>query len=52
MIANKYYLFEGNEKIAFSGSLEKLINKTTTTKDAIIKFNNIVVWVQNPSKYL
>ena len=52
MVANKYYLYDNNKQIAFSGSLEKLINKTTTTKDAVIKFNNIVVWVQNPSKYL
>lgn len=48
MKPNTYYLFDNGKRIAFSCKLERLINKTTETKDAKIYFNNILIWVQNP----
>ena len=47
-----YYLFDGENKIAFSIHFEKVLNKTVNTKDGKIYYNNKLIWVQNPSKYL
>ena len=48
MKANTYYLFDNGKKIAFSGSFERLLNKTTKTENAEIYYNNVLVWKQNP----
>lgn len=48
MKANTYYLYDNGKKIAFSKSLERLINKTVNTVNAKIYYNNILIWVQNP----
>lgn len=52
MKPNTYYLFDGDKKISFSYSFEKLLNKTTKTKDAKIFFNGKLIWVQNPEKHI
>ena len=41
-------LFDNGKKIAFSGSFERLLNKTTKTENAEIYYNNVLVWKQNP----
>lgn len=48
MEKDTYYLYDGSKKVAYSGSLERLINKTINTKDGKIYYNNILIWVQNP----
>ena len=48
MKENTYYLFDNGKKIAFSGSFERLLNKTTKTENAEIYYNNVLVWKQNP----
>ena len=50
MKANTYYLFDNGKKISFSGSFERLLNKTTKTENAEIYYNNVLVWKQNPQK--
>ena len=50
MKANTYYLFDNGKKIAFSGSFERLLNKTTKTENAEIYYNNVLVWKQNPQE--
>ena len=50
MKENTYYLFDNGKKIAFSGSFERLLNKTTKTENAEIYYNNVLVWKQNPQK--
>ena len=50
MKENTYYLFDNGNKIAFSGSFERLLNKTTKTENAEIYYNNVLVWKQNPQK--
>ena len=50
MKANTFYLFDNGKKIAFSGSFEKLLYKTTETKNAEIYYNNVLVWKQKPIK--
>lgn len=51
MKPDTYYLFDCGKKIAFSGSFERLLNKTAHTEDAEIYYNGNLIWVQNPSKY-
>ena len=46
MKENTYYLFDNGKKIAFSKNFEKLLKKTTKTKNAEIYYNNILVWKQ------
>ena len=48
MKQNTYYLFDNDKQLHYSGSLEKLINFTTKTKNAMIYYNNVLIWVQNP----
>lgn len=48
MKQDTYYLYENNKKLHHSGSLEKLINFTTNTTNAMIYYNNVLIWVQNP----
>lgn len=48
MKANTYYLYENEKKVAFSGSLERLINKTVHTTDGKIFYNNVLIWAQKP----
>ncbi len=50
MKENTYYLFCNEKKIAYSYSLEMLLNKTIGLKDGKIYYNNVLVWVQNPNK--
>lgn len=50
MKKNTYYLFDNDEKISYSNSFEKLLNKTTKTKDAKIYFEDKLIWKQNPYK--
>ena len=50
MKANTYYLFDNGKKIAFSGSFERLLNKTTKTENAEIYYNNVLVWKQSPQE--
>ena len=50
MKENTYYLFDNGKKIAFSGSFERLLNKTTKTENAEIYRNNVLVWKQNPQE--
>ena len=50
MKENTYYLFDNGKKIAFSGSFERLLNKTTKTENAEIYYNNVLVWKQNPQR--
>lgn len=52
MKENTYYLFDNGKRVAYSGSLERVINKTVNTTDGEIYFNNKLIWVQNPEKYL
>lgn len=52
MKENTYYLFDNGKKIAHSYKFEKVLNKTTETVDGEIYYNGVLVWVQNPSKYL
>ena len=46
-----YYLKENGKTLHRSGSLERLLNFTTTTTDAEIYFNDHLIWVQNTAKY-
>ena len=46
---NTYYLFENNKKLHHSASIEKLINFTTETTNALIYYNNVLIWMQNAS---
>lgn len=48
MKVNTYYLYENGKQIAFSGSFERLLNKTVDTENAEIYFNNVLVWKQKP----
>lgn len=48
MKENTYYLFDNGKRISYSYSFEKVLNKTTSTKDGKIYYNNQLVWVQNP----
>lgn len=48
MTANTYYLYDNGKLIARSYSFEKVLNRTTKTKDGKIYFNNNLIWVQNP----
>ena len=52
MKENTYYLFDNNKKVTYSCSFERVLNKTINTKDGKIYYNNVLVWVQNPDKYL
>ena len=52
MKENTYYLFDNGKKIGYSKSFESVLNRTVNTKDGEIYYNNRLVWVQNPSKYL
>lgn len=47
MKENTFYLYDGDKKISFSYSFEKLIKKTIKTKDGKIFYNGVLVWVQN-----
>ena len=47
----KYVLTENGKILHRSGSLEKLINYTVSTKNAMIYYGDHLVWVQNPSLY-
>lgn len=44
----KYILTENGKVLHRSGDFYKLLNYTARTKDAIISYNGVVVWVQNP----
>lgn len=44
----KYILIENGKILHRSGDFYKLLNFTVRTKDAIITYNDVVVWVQNP----
>lgn len=46
MKTNTYYLFDNGKKIAYSKSLERLLNKTIKTINAEIYYNKILVWKQ------
>lgn len=48
MKENTYYLFDNEKRVAYSGSFERVLNKTVNTKDGKIYFNNVLIWVQNP----
>ena len=48
MKQDTYYLYENDIKLHHSNSLEKLINFTTSTTNAMIYYNNTLVWLQNP----
>lgn len=52
MKENTYYLFDNEKRIGYSKSFERVLNKTTETKDGKIYFNNVLIWVQNPYKYI
>ena len=52
MKENTYYLFENEKRVAYSHSFEKVLNKTVGLKDGRIYYNNVLVWVQNPDKYI
>lgn len=52
MKENAYYLFDNGKRIAYSYKFERVLNKTIDTKDGEIYFNNKLIWVQNPDKYL
>lgn len=52
MKENTYYLFDNGKRVAHSRSFERVLNKTIGLRDGQIYFNNVLVWVQNPSKYL
>ena len=48
MKPNVYYLFDNGKKLTFSASFERLLKMTTKTDNAVIYYNNVVVWKQNP----
>ena len=50
MKRNTYYLFDNEKKIAYSGSFERVLNKTITTINGKIYYNNILVWIQHPTE--
>lgn len=52
MKANTYYLFDKEKRVAYSKSFEIVLNRTINTSDGKIYFNDVLVWVQNPDKYL
>lgn len=54
MKSGYYYLIEGGKILHYSGSFERLLNFTASerTTDAEIWYNNKLVWVQRPEKYL
>lgn len=52
MKENIYYLFDNGKRVAHSYKFERVLNKTVDTKDGEIYFNNKLIWVQNPDKYL
>lgn len=47
---NKYQLIENGKILHRSGSLEKLINYTVKTKNAIIIYNDNIIWEQRPRR--
>lgn len=51
MKRDTYYLMENGKRVAYSCSLEKVLNKTVNTKDGMIYYNDVLVWVQNTNKY-
>jgi hypothetical protein len=51
MKANTYYLFDNDKKVAYSKSFERVLNKTTDTVDGKIYYNNVLIWVQNPTRH-
>lgn len=52
MKESTYYLFDNGKRVAYSRSFERVLNKTVSTTDGEIYFNNVLIWAQNPSKYL
>jgi len=50
MKRDTYYLFDNEKKIAYSGSFERVLNKTITTINGKIYYNNILVWIQHPTE--
>lgn len=48
MKQNTYYLYDNDKQLHHSYNLEKLINFTTGTQNAMIYYNNVLVWVQCP----
>ena len=51
MKENTYYLFDNGKRIMYSGSFERVLNKTVDTVNGEIYYNDVLVWVQNPDKY-
>ncbi len=52
MKENTYYLMDDGHRVAYSKNFETVLNKTVKTKDGEIYYNNVLVWVQNPYKYI
>lgn len=52
MKSNVYYLIENGKILHYSGSFSRLLNFTISTKEAEIYYNNHLVWVQRPEKYI
>lgn len=48
----QYILSDGGKVLHKSWDLLKLINYTTKTNNAIITYNGVIVWVQNPDNYI
>ena len=47
---NTYYLFDNNKQIAFSGSLDRILNKTIATTNGKVYYNNMLIWVKHPTR--
>ena len=47
LMEDKYYLYENEKEVAHSYKFEYVLNKTTNTKNGMIYYNGILVWVQN-----
>ena len=50
MKENTYYLFDNEKQIAHSGSLERVLNKSSNTVNGRIYYNGVVVWIKHLTK--
>ena len=50
MKANTYYLFDNEKQISFSVNFEKLLNKSISTLNGKIYYNDCLIWVKHPTK--
>ena len=50
MKENTYYLFDNGKQVAYSGSLERVLNKSIATTNGKIYYNGVLMWIKHPTK--